>query len=204
MVVLGHSGRSIAFAVDEVLDEQEVLVKSLGRQLSRVRNIAGATVLGTGKTVPILNVQDLMRSAAKAAHAPVMATPAVPRQAGERTKRILVVEDSITSRTLLKNILESAGYHVKLAVDGLDGFTQLRSDPFDLVVSDVEMPRMNGFQLTARIRADKDLSELPVVLVTALASREDREKGIDVGANAYIVKSSFDQSDLLDVLRRLI
>lgn len=204
VVVLGHSGRSIAFAVDEVLDEQEVLVKSLGRQLSRVRNIAGATVLGTGKTVPILNVQDLMRSAAKAAHAPVMATPAVPRQAGERTKRILVVEDSITSRTLLKNILESAGYHVKLAVDGLDGFTQLRSDPFDLVVSDVEMPRMNGFQLTARIRADKDLSELPVVLVTALASREDREKGIDVGANAYIVKSSFDQSDLLDVLRRLI
>jgi CheY-like chemotaxis protein len=85
----------------------------------------------------------------------------------------------------------------------VDAFTALRADRFDLVVSDVEMPRMNGFDLTARIRADRTLAEVPVVLVTALESREDRERGIDVGANAYLVKSSLDQSNLLVALRRL-
>jgi two-component system chemotaxis sensor kinase CheA len=104
---------------------------------------------------------------------------------------------------LLKNILESAGYRVKTAVDGVEAFTLLRTQPFDLVVSDVEMPRLNGFDLTAKIRAEKDLTKLPVVLVTALDSREDRERGIDVGANAYLVKSSFDQSNLLEAVQRL-
>lgn len=105
---------------------------------------------------------------------------------------------------LLKGILESAGYEVTTAVDGIDAFTALRSGHFDLVVSDVEMPRLNGFDLTARIRADRTLAEIPVVLVTALESREDRERGIEVGANAYLVKSSLDQDDLLETLQRLV
>ena len=93
---------------------------------------------------------------------------------------------------------------MKTAVDGLDAFALLKAAPFDLVISDVDMPRMNGFELTAKIRSDKMLSGLPVVLVTALDSRADRERGIDVGASAYIVKSSFDQSNLLEVIKRLI
>jgi two-component system chemotaxis sensor kinase CheA len=105
---------------------------------------------------------------------------------------------------LLKNILETSGYMVKTAVDGIDAISQLKTEKFDAVVSDVDMPRMNGFNLTEKIRRNKKLAELPVVLVTALGSREDRERGIDVGANAYIVKSSFDQSNLLETLRRLI
>jgi two-component system chemotaxis sensor kinase CheA len=117
---------------------------------------------------------------------------------------VLVVEDSITARMLIKNILESAGYGVKTAVDGMDAFAILRSENIDLVVSDIEMPRMNGFDLTSRIRADKRLADLPVVLVTALASQEDRERGVDVGASAYIVKSNFNQSNLLDVVRQLV
>ncbi len=117
---------------------------------------------------------------------------------------ILVAEDSITARTLLKNILEAAGYRVETAVDGLDAFGKLQGGGFDLVVSDVDMPRMNGFDLTARIRRDRELGETPVVLVTALESREDRERGVDAGANAYIVKSSFDQSNLLETIKRLI
>jgi two-component system chemotaxis sensor kinase CheA len=104
---------------------------------------------------------------------------------------------------LLKGILEGAGYQVKTAVDGMEAYTALRSERFDLVVSDVEMPRLNGFDLTARIRADRKLAELPVILVTALSSREDRERGIDAGANAYLVKSNFDQSNLLEAVRRL-
>ncbi|MEI9895034.1 MAG: hybrid sensor histidine kinase/response regulator [Chthoniobacter sp.] len=201
VVILGTGDQRVAFAVDAVLDEQEVLVKQLGKPLSRVRNIAGATVLGSGRIAPILNVSDLLKSARKAGGA--VRTPAKARPSAAVTKSILVAEDSITSRMLLKGILEGAGYQVKTAVDGLEAFTLLRAERFDLVVSDVEMPRLNGFDLTARIRADRKLAELPVVLVTALESREDRERGIDVGANAYLVKSSFDQSNLLEAVRRL-
>lgn len=202
-LVLGLGPERIAFRVDEVLGEQEVLVKTLGPQLVRVRNVAGACTLGTGQVVPVLNVPDLMKSAVKRAAAP-LAPAAAQERAAAQQRAILVVEDSITSRALLKGILESAGYRVATAVDGIDAYTALKTATFDLVVSDVEMPRMDGFDLTAKIRADKNLSELPVVLVTALESREHRERGIDVGANAYIVKSSFDQSNLLEVVRRLI
>lgn len=204
VLVLVSAEKRIAFLVDEVLHEQEVLVKSLGPQLARVRNVAGATVLGTGKVVPILNVPDLVKSAIRVTQAGVKPETVLVEKGEEKRKSVLVVEDSITARTLLKNILEAAGYDVTTAVDGIDAFTQLRTSEFDVVVSDVDMPRMNGFDLTAKIRGDKKLSELPVVLVTALESREDRERGIDVGANAYIVKSSFDQSNLLEVIRRLL
>lgn len=203
VVVLQGSqpGQPIAFGVGAVLDEREVLVKPLGHQLQRVRHIAGATVLGTGQVVPILHVPDLLQAAANGSAA--VHAPAARGAAKAAAKAVLVAEDSITSRTLLKGILESAGYRVETAADGVDAFSTLRSGSFDIVVSDVDMPRLNGFGLTAKIRADKKLAELPVVLVTALDSREDREHGIDVGASAYIVKSSFDQGNLLEVVRRL-
>jgi two-component system chemotaxis sensor kinase CheA len=206
VLVLGAGEQTVAFAVHEVLDEREVLVKRLAKPLSRVRNIAGATVLGSGEVAPILNVPDLLKSArtAGAAAAAPDSREAASTQPQAAARRILVAEDSITSRMLLKGILESAGYDVTTAVDGIEAFTTLRSGHFDLVVSDVEMPRLNGFDLTARIRADRTLAEIPVVLVTALESREDRERGIEVGANAYLVKSSLDQDDLLEALQRLI
>jgi two-component system chemotaxis sensor kinase CheA len=203
VIVLGKNGQRVAFAVDKILDEQEILVKPLAKPLSRVRNIAAATVLGSGRVAPILNVADLLKSARTLARASP-GTAAAAKPAKVETRSILVAEDSITSRMLLKAILESAGYRVKTAVDGMEAFTLLRSEHFDLVVSDVEMPRLNGFDLTVRIRADKKLAQLPLVLVTALESREDRERGIDVGANAYLVKSSFDQSNLIEAVRRLI
>jgi two-component system, chemotaxis family, sensor kinase CheA len=203
VVVLAAGRKHIAIVVDEVLYEQEVLVKSLGKQLARVRNVTGATILGSGKAVPVLNVSDLMKSALSVTSATPGALTSKEAQSNLR-KSVLVVEDSITTRSLLKGILESAGYLVVTAIDGIDGLTQLRSGEFDIVVSDIEMPRMNGFELTAKIRSDKKFTELPVVLVTALASREDREHGIDVGANAYIVKNSFEQSNLLEVMQRLI
>ena len=104
----------------------------------------------------------------------------------------------------MKSILEAAGYLVRTAVDGAEAFATLREMEFDVLVSDVDMPRLNGFDLTARIRSDKKLADLPVILVTALESRQDRERGLDVGANAYIVKSSFEQSNLLEALRRYV
>lgn len=203
VVVLCLGEARIAFQVDELLGEQEILLKGLGPQLKRVRNVTGASQLGTGEVVPVLNVADLMESAIRYV-APTRLPAEAKPSARDRLKSILVAEDSITSRSLIKNILESAGYAVTTAVDGVAAFTALKSAAFDLVVSDVEMPRMDGFDLTARIRADRQLADLPVVLVTALEAQEDRERGIDVGANAYIVKSSFDQSNLLETIRRLI
>jgi two-component system chemotaxis sensor kinase CheA len=203
LFVLGSGASRIAFGVDSVLGEQEILVKSLGPQLARVRNFAGATVLGSGKVATILHPGDLMKSAVKGVADSAGAVSSV--EEGEVVRRlVLIAEDSITARTLLKNILETSGYQTRTAVDGIDAMTQLRTEKIDLLVSDVDMPRMNGFDLTAKIRATREFSDLPVVLVTSLDSREDRERGIEVGANAYIVKSSFDQSNLLEVVKRLI
>jgi two-component system chemotaxis sensor kinase CheA len=203
LFVVGSGASRIAFGVDGILGEQEILVKSLGPQLSRVRNIAGATVLGSGRVAVILHPGDLVKSAVRGAA--VSAGAPLPEAVAEAVRKsVLIAEDSITARTLLKNILETAGYRVWSAVDGVDALTRLKTEQVDLVVSDVDMPRMNGFELTARIRAARELADLPVVLVTSLDSREDRERGIDAGANAYIVKSSFDQSNLLDVVKRLI
>ncbi len=200
VLIVASGGRRMAFAVDQVLGEQQVLLKSLGRQLARVRNIAGAAVLGSGRVAPVLNPADLMLSALRVREG----VEAPEEKEAQKTGRILVAEDSITARTLIKNILETAGYQVTATVDGMDAFTHARSEEFDLVVSDVDMPRMNGFELTAKLREDSKLADLPVILVTALGSREDRERGIEVGANAYIVKSSFDQSNLLDVIGKLL
>jgi two-component system, chemotaxis family, sensor kinase CheA len=199
-LVLAAAGeKKVAFAVDRVLEVVEILVKPLGPQLQRVKNVSGATVLGNGRVVPVLNIGDLFRSATVGA-SPLGAPRAAPKQ---KRLTVLVAEDSITSRTLLKNILEASGFVVQTAIDGADALSQLKTGEFDVVVSDVEMPRMDGFQLTAAIRAEQRLAELPVILVTGLESRTDRERGIDVGANAYVVKSSFDQGALIEVIHKL-
>ena len=206
-LVLGTGENRIAFRVAAVAGEQEVLVKALSFPLTRVRHIAGATVLGSGRLVPVLRAADLLAVGLRlrlAAVAEEGADAQADASKGPATKAILLAEDSITSRMLLKNILESAGYVVTTAVDGADAWRQLERGSFVAVVSDVDMPRMNGFELTARIRADAARATLPVVLVTARGSPEDRERGVESGANAYIVKSSFDQGDLLAVLGTLI
>jgi two-component system chemotaxis sensor kinase CheA len=201
-LVVGSDDERVAFAVDRVLEEQEVLVRTLGPQLLRVRNIAGATVIGSGQVVPILNVVDLLHSAATR---PMPGRRATVDRGDEAAKKaVLVVEDSITSRMLLKNVLEAAGYYARPTVDGVDALAALQEEEFDLVVSDIEMPRMDGFELTKKIRGDQRSARMPVVLVTALESQTDRERGLDAGANAYLPKSSFTQGTLLKTVRSLM
>ncbi len=203
--ILRSGDRKVAFAVNRVRDEQEVLFKDLGSYLVHVPNVSGSTILGTGQVVPILNVPEMI-DAIHAENVVVTARseePVAVEPAPERQKSILVVEDSITSRMLLKEILESAGYLVSTAINGAEAATTLETDRFDIVVSDVEMPRMNGFELTEHIRADERLSELPVILVTGLERPEQRERGLAAGANEYIVKGSFEQSNLLEAIQRL-
>jgi two-component system chemotaxis sensor kinase CheA len=203
-LVIGTSERRLALTVDAVTGEEEVLVKPLRKPLVRVRNVAGATILATGAIAPVLDVQDLLRSAARHRAAAAVPAGSVPAAAQPVAPRVLVAEDSITSRMLLQAILESAGYRVSTAVDGADAWERLQGGGFDLLVSDIEMPRLDGIGLTQRIRSDAALAALPVVLVTTLASPQDRERGASAGANAYIVKGGFDQGDLLGSVRRLL
>jgi two-component system, chemotaxis family, sensor kinase CheA len=199
VVILAYGAGQIACIVDEVIRVQEIVVRSLGSQLRRVKRITGAVILGDGKVALVLDALELIQESIKA-------PPAVPARSvcGEDVKRILVVEDSVTSRALLQTILERAGYLVRTAVDGMEALAMLKEHEFDMVVSDVDMPRMNGFTLTEKIRADTRISALPVVLVTSLDSKEDRKHGVTVGADAYIMKTSFEKSRLLEVTRSLL
>jgi two-component system chemotaxis sensor kinase CheA len=201
VVVLAAAERRMAFAVDGLAGEQEVVIKGLGKQLSRVGGIAGATVLGSGEVVLILNVADLIKLALRGERRSVLDAPAetVSRQ------RILIVDDSVTTRTLEKNILEAAGYTVQLATDGQEALAAIAAGGVpDLVVSDIVMPRLDGFDLTRRLKNDPQTAPVPVILVTSLGSPEDKAHGIEVGADAYIVKSSFDQNNLLETIEQLI
>ena len=117
---------------------------------------------------------------------------------------ILVVDDSLTTRNLEKNILETAGYEVKVATDGVEALSVLRSDGCDLIVADVLMPEMDGLELTATLKSDPRFGEIPIILVTSLESREDKQRGMEAGADAYIIKSTFDQTSLLQTIEQLI
>ena len=121
-----------------------------------------------------------------------------------RRRRLLVVDDSLTTRTLERSILQTAGYDVVVASDGVEALQLLRSQSIDLVVSDIEMPRLDGFALTTEIRRDERLRQTPVVLVTSLDAPEHRERGASAGADAYIVKRAFDQGELLETVGRLL
>lgn len=200
-VIFNASGRRAAFLVDKLLDEQEVVVKSLGNQLKRVRNVAGSTILGDGRISIILDPNDLVKSVQGSGGKFVFTER---RRKDLVKKKILVVDDSITTRTLEKNILESAGYHVVIATNGQEGYQKLHESVYDVVVSDVEMPLMNGFEFAEKVRKESKFPDIPFILCTSLESDKDKRKGIEVGANAYIIKGSFDQSNLLETIEKLL
>ncbi|MBS1245389.1 MAG: CheA signal transduction histidine kinase, partial [Chloroflexi bacterium] len=207
VVILAAAERRMAFAVDGLAGEQEVVIKELGQQLARVGGIAGATVMGNGEVTLVLNAADLIKLAMRGERRSVLETMsamASPELARAKT-RILVVDDSVTTRTLEKNILEAAGYAVQIAIDGQEALNVIAATGVpDLVISDIFMPRLDGFDLTKRIKGDARTAGVPVILVTSLDSVEDRSRGIEAGADAYIVKSRFDQNNLLETIEQLI
>jgi two-component system, chemotaxis family, sensor kinase CheA len=198
-VVVRSGDRQGILLVDEVHGEHEVVIKDLGPPLRRVRNVLALALLGTGALVLVLRPLDVLMSI----HTRPAADGRALNAAIPNVVRILVVDDSITTRTMERNLFEAAGYGVRVAADGVDAWNIVQTEDINVVVSDVDMPRMDGFELTTRIRSHHKLQELPVVLVTALETREDKERGLRVGANAYVLKSGFNQADLLDIVRRL-
>ncbi|WNG32120.1 response regulator [Cystobacter fuscus] len=187
--------------VDEVVAEQEVLIRGLGPRIRRARHVSGVAVLPDGRLAPLLNAPSLVRAAEGRTAAvglfPVAAAPSARR-------RVLLADDSMTTRALEQSILEAAGYEVLVCSDGQEAWERLQTEGADALVSDVEMPRMDGFTLTEAVRGSPRFGRLPVVLVTARSSDEDKTRGLQVGASAYLVKSAFDQSHLLETLRQLL
>ncbi len=197
-VVLTEGHRRRVYLVDEVLGEAEFTIQALSWNLKGLAVLSGSTVLEGGRVVLVLNPAALLALEAR-------------RGSGERTqvtqrsrRRILVADDSVTSRTLERNILQAAGYEVTLAVDGEDAWSKLMEDEFDLLISDVEMPRLMGTELVKRVRGHQRTERLPAILVTSLGNEEHKRAGAQAGANAYIVKGAFDQDDLLRAVSRLL
>ena len=206
-ILLNVDGDRLAFEVDRLREVLDVVVKPQSKLLKRVRNVVGATILGTGDVCMILNPNDLIKSVQKnTQNLGAMEPTALEGEATETQKPvILLVEDSIAVRTQEKRVLDKAGYEVVIAVDGMEGYTKLRSGAhFDAVISDVQMPNMDGLEFTAKVRQHPEYRELPIILITSLASEEDKRRGAQAGANAYIVKDQFNQELLVETLERLV
>lgn len=204
VLLLSDATESYGLIVDAFRGEQDLVVRPLDPRLGKVPNLSAAAVLDDGSPVLIADVEDLFRSMDQFIQAGSLQR-CDPAAAGPHVKkRILVVDDSITVREVQRQILRTRGYHVETAVDGQDGLNMLRRAAFDLVISDVDMPRMTGLELVKKIREDHVMRELPVIIVSYKDRDEDRLRGLQAGANHYLTKSSFHDDKFLDAVAGLI
>ena len=204
LMVLSSGEKYIAFQVDDLYSEQELVLKPLGPEITNAPYISGGALLGTGDVIIVLDPNDLIRGASGQPRISIRRIEQTIEVIQEKRLRVLIADDSITTRTLEKHILETAGYEVHVAVDGMEAWERLREINPDVVISDVEMPRMNGLELAARIKGDEQTRRIPVVLLTSLAKPQQQEAGLKAGADAYLVKSRFEQGELLRVIRSVV
>lgn len=199
VVVLSDGSRHVALQTDMIEGEQAVVHKSLGANFIRVRNVAGATILGTGKVVIMLNPADLIRGALG-----VNPLAVDLGRVEDKKARILLVEDSFATRSFEQEILESAGFEVVTAADGMTALDILAEETFDGVVTDIEMPRLDGLRLTRRIKSNARTKDLPVIIVSSLSAEDARDRGLEVGADAYVAKGEFERDNFIKMLRDLV
>jgi two-component system chemotaxis sensor kinase CheA len=201
VIVLISGEKRAAIAVGAFHGVREGFVQDMATPAPKDLNLSGGILLEDGSVAIVLNPTVLIESG-------IGQQGVVVAMAGKETKvhvpTILVVDDSTTTRTLEKSILEAHGYHVLVAVDGIEALAKLQSETVDLVVTDVQMPRMDGLLLLQKIKNDSAFSKIPVILVTSLDRHEDKERGLMLGADAYLVKQKFDQSDLLDTIKQIL
>ncbi|OZI46700.1 hybrid sensor histidine kinase/response regulator [Bordetella genomosp. 5] len=206
VVVLGDHDQFYGVAVDRYIGERTLVVQPLDPRLGKVQDVLAGSLMDDGTPLLILDVEDLLHSVQKLIDGGGVGR--VEHRAQERVasrrKRVLVVDDSLTVRELERKLLLNRGYDVAVAVDGMDGWNMLRAEPFDLVVTDVDMPRMDGIELVSRIKADPQLQVLPVMVVSYKDREEDRRRGLDAGADYYLAKGSFHDDALLDAVADLI
>lgn len=202
IVVLADTSRRHAFQVDRLVGQRDVVLKGLSRLLPHLPAIAGASVEPDGSILVVLDPPGLIQRAPQSTRA--TSTPAPARHKDGPRQRILVVDDALTVRELQRSILERAGFQVRVACDGSQAMAKLAEERSDLVMTDVEMPTMDGFALTEAIRAHPTLANIPVLILSSLSSEADRQRGLDVGADGYIIKSGFDEKSLLAAVNRLL
>lgn len=206
IVILRSGSHRVALAVDSVVRETDAVIQDLGPAAGCSGRISSGVVLDNGTIAFVVNPMELIESAVQPrsqmqslsfAKAPEALPEPMPSS-------ILVVDDSMTTRALEKSILEAHGYQVRVAVDGVEALTRLRQEPADLVIADIEMPRLNGFGLIEAMKQDRKLKTIPVIIVSSVERREDQERGLALGADAYIVKRKFDQEELLTAIRQIL
>jgi two-component system chemotaxis sensor kinase CheA len=202
LVVLKNGERRVAVAIDGFLSIREGLVKDIGVPGARGTMVAGGMLMEDGGIALVLNPFEIVETFRKSGSIRVLTTVEKPME--RRVPVILVVDDSLTTRTLEKSILEAHGYQVRLAFDGLEALGRLRAERIDLIISDIQMPRLDGFGLLQAVKNDAALKSLPVILVSSLEAREDRERGLALGADAYVVKRKFDQKELLETIGQFL
>ena len=200
IVIIRDGEEKLGLEVDEIIGREEMVVKSLPTHLQSLRMVSGVTIGERDSIINVLHVPELIRHAREISE-PGRLRPAITE---DRAATVLVVDDSMNTREIEKSILEAYGYNVVTAEDGEEAFEKTREMLYDLVITDVEMPRLDGFSLTERLRADDRYRHIPVIIVTSREKEEDKKRGITVGANAYIVKGAFDQSNLIETVRSLI
>ena len=203
LLLLKHGGKKIAFQVDEVIGVEEIVMRNLGSHLGRLPVFSGSSILGTGEIALIVDVSRLFTAAQiKAGNIFLERNP--QETVSETRQKILLVEDQMTTRLLEKSILEAAGFLVETAEDGTIALEKLEHTPFDLVITDVQMPKMDGFTLTATLKKDERFSHIPIIIVTSLEREEERRQGLQAGADAFLLKKSFNQESLIQTIRTLI
>jgi two-component system sensor histidine kinase and response regulator WspE len=206
VVVASDRSHRFGVVVDAFLGERDLEVRPLDPRLGKVPNLNSASVLEDGWPVLIIDVEDLVRSVdnlLSGRRLRKVITETVTHEI-RGPRRVLVVDDSLTVRELERQLLEGHGYTVEVAVDGVDGWNTIRSGEYDLVISDVDMPRMDGIALVSRIKQDPRLGSIPIVIVSYKDREEDRMRGLDAGANAYLTKSSFHDQTFLRTVVDLI
>lgn len=203
VVVIKRGLHIIALLVEEIIGEREIVIKPLQAPLINLPCVSGATISGTGQIILVLNSRDLLEKALTLTDRKGFVARDARAEAGAKGS-ILVVDDSITTRNFIQNILKEKGYNVVTAADGQIAWDLLQNEPFSLVITDVEMPRMNGYELTDHIKRSRSLHAIPVIIVTSLMTEEQKRRGMEVGANAYVVKGGFNSAALLEVISKLV
>lgn len=203
LIILRIREEKLALAVDEIVAEHDVLIKPVPAHMSRLPLLAGLVVTGRNEVVSVLHAGQLLERARRLRAQQTLDTPETEHH-GPSEWHVLVVDDSLNTREIERDVLEASGYRVTLAEDGLDGWTKAMAHPYDAILTDVEMPHMDGFTLTARLRGEKVYQHRPIVIITSREREEDKRRGIDVGADAYIVKGEFDKNSLVETLRALL
>jgi two-component system sensor histidine kinase and response regulator WspE len=206
VVVIGAEGNCYGMVTGNFIGERELVVKQLDPRLGKIKDISSGALLDDGSPVLIVDVGDLIRSVEKSIEAGTL--DSVKSTAGEkiekRRKRVLVVDDSLTIRELEKKLLQTRGYEVEIAVDGMDGWNAIRSGHFDLVITDIDMPRMDGIEVVTLVKRDLNLKSLPMMIVSYKDRPEDRRRGLEAGADYYLAKASFHETALLQAVVNLI